>query len=86
MENSNFADFYAKREKVEEFIKSEVINTTEAIEILGISRVRISQLISEGKIRYIKRTKTDTLFFRKDVEERAKEAKKLKEKFSPKGS
>lgn len=86
MKNNNFADFYAKREDVEEFIKSEVINTTEAIEILGISRVRIGQLINEGKIKCIKRTKTDTLFFRKDVEERAQEAKRLKGKFSPKNS
>ena len=57
------------REEVEDFIRNEVLTAPEAIEILGITRARMSQLIKQGKITPVKKLDKVSLFLRVDVEE-----------------
>ncbi|PFE80056.1 DNA-binding protein [Bacillus thuringiensis] len=71
------------REEVEDFIRNEVLTAPEAIEILGITRARMSQLIKQGKITPVKKLDKVSLFLRADVEEKRKELEVLREKYQP---
>ncbi|KXY30065.1 DNA-binding protein [Bacillus cereus] len=71
------------REEVEGFIRNEVLTAPEAIEILGITRARMSQLIKQGKIKPVKKLDKVSLFLRADVEEKRKELEVLREKYQP---
>ncbi|MEB3752464.1 hypothetical protein EP10_003379 [Geobacillus icigianus] len=71
------------REEVECFIKNEVLTTSEVVEILGVTRQRISQMISAGKLNPIKKLRGDSLFLRQDIEERKKELEALRKKYRP---
>lgn len=73
------------RKEVEEFIKNEVLSTSEVVEILGVTRQRISQMIAAGKLQPIKKLRSDTLFLRKDIEEKKKELESLRKKYRPNG-
>ncbi|WP_420920760.1 helix-turn-helix domain-containing protein [Bacillus cytotoxicus] len=50
------------REEVENFIRNEVLTTPEAMEILEISRVRMSAMIKAGKLVPIKKLGNVSLF------------------------
>ncbi|MEG7831729.1 helix-turn-helix domain-containing protein [Bacillus cereus] len=69
------------REEVEDFIRNEVLTAPEAIEILDITRARMSQLIKQGKITPVKKLDKVSLFLRADVEEKRKELEALREKY-----
>ncbi|MEB8651861.1 helix-turn-helix domain-containing protein [Bacillus cereus] len=71
------------REEVEDFIRNEVLTAPEAIEILSITRARMSQLIKQGKITPVKKLDKVSLFLRADVEEKRKELVTLREKYQP---
>ncbi|NIL33294.1 helix-turn-helix domain-containing protein [Bacillus thuringiensis] len=71
------------REEVEDFIRNEVLTAPEAIEILDITRARMSQLIKQGKITPVKKLDKVSLFLRADVEEKRKELEALREKYQP---
>ncbi|PGY46859.1 helix-turn-helix domain-containing protein [Bacillus thuringiensis] len=71
------------REEVEDFIRNEVLTAPEAIEILGITRARMSQLIKQGKITPVKKLDKVSLFLRADVEEKRKELEALRAKYQP---
>lgn len=71
------------RQEVEDFIRNEVLTAPEAIEILGITRARMSQLIKQGKITPVKKLDKVSLFLRADVEEKRKELEVLREKYQP---
>jgi excisionase family DNA binding protein len=71
------------RKEVEKFIFENVLTTSEATKMLGISRSRMSQLISSGKITPVKKLRGDSLFLRQDIEEKAKELEKLRKKYRP---
>ncbi|HFK1717448.1 TPA: DNA-binding protein [Bacillus cereus] len=71
------------REEVEDFIRNEVLTAPEAIEILSITRARMSQLIKQGKITPVKKLDKVSLFLRVDVEEKRKELEALREKYRP---
>ncbi|PFS38743.1 helix-turn-helix domain-containing protein [Bacillus thuringiensis] len=71
------------REEVEDFIRNEVLTAPEAIEILDITRARMSQLIKQGKITPVKKLDKVSLFLRADVEEKRKELVVLREKYQP---
>ncbi|MBG9520235.1 MULTISPECIES: helix-turn-helix domain-containing protein [Bacillus cereus group] len=71
------------REEVEDFIRNEVLTAPEAIEILDITRARMSQLIKQGKITPVKKLDKVSLFLRADVEEKRKELEVLREKYQP---
>ncbi|WP_026593013.1 helix-turn-helix domain-containing protein [Bacillus sp. UNC437CL72CviS29] len=71
------------RQEVEDFVRNEVLTAPEAIEILGITRARMSQLIKQGKITPVKKLDKVSLFLRVDVEEKRKELETLREKYQP---
>ncbi|OQR58324.1 DNA-binding protein [Bacillus sp. CDB3] len=50
-----------------EFAKNEILVTSEAIEILGISRSRMNALLNKGQLEPIKRTIGVNLFLRDDI-------------------
>ncbi|WP_406904113.1 hypothetical protein [Bacillus cereus] len=52
-----------------EFAKNEILVTSEAIEILGISRSRMNMLLKKGQLEPIKRTIGVNLFLRDDINE-----------------
>lgn len=63
------------RKEVEDFIKTEVLTTPEAKEILGVTTTRMSQLISGGKLTPIKKLRGVSLFLRSDIERKKKSLK-----------
>jgi len=70
----------------EDFVKlvqSEVLTTSEVLEILGISRQTLSSLVKREKIVPIKELTRDKLFLREDIERRKEESKELQSKYRP---
>lgn len=59
---------FKTKEKLEDFIRGNTVNTPEAIEILKCSRQNIHSLIKKGKITPIKEMARDRLFWRDDIE------------------
>ncbi|MBW7652033.1 helix-turn-helix domain-containing protein [Anoxybacillus sp. ST4] len=74
---------FTSRKELEDFIKNEVLTTSEVVEILGVTRQRVSQMISSGKLNPIKKLRGDSLFLRQDIEERKKELEALRKKYRP---
>ena len=64
---------FAGRDDIAAFIIAEIVNTSEAAEILGCSRQNIFDLVKRGKLSPIRHLPKDKLFWRSDVEARAKE-------------
>ncbi len=71
------------RQEVEDFIKTEVLTTSEAKEILGVTTTRMSQLISGGKLTPIKKLSGVSLFLRSDIERKKKELEESRKKYRP---
>ncbi|MCW0121613.1 helix-turn-helix domain-containing protein [Bacillus subtilis] len=61
------------RQEVEDFVKSEVLSTTEVAEILGVNKQRMSKLINGGRIESVKKIGNTSLFLRHDAEALKKE-------------
>lgn len=66
-----------------EFIMNEVLTTPEAIELLGISRARMSNMIKKKKIVPVKKFGCVSLFLKCDIEEKKKELIDLRKKYRP---
>lgn len=60
------------------FIVNEVINTTEAIEILGCTRQNLNDLIKREVITPIKELPRDRLFYKSDILKRKEQVEKKK--------
>ncbi|TXR78323.1 DNA-binding protein [Bacillus sp. BF9-10] len=60
-----------------------ILTTPEAIELLGISRSRLSHLIKKGKIIPLKKQGCTSLFLREDLEKKLEELIILRAKFQP---
>lgn len=58
--------FETKKELID-YISSEVLTTSEVIEVLGYSRQYINQLVKEEKLFPIKKAGNTTLFLKSDV-------------------
>lgn len=71
------------REEVEDFIKFEVLTTSEAMEILEVNRSRMSALVKAGKLSPVKRTGNVSLFLKTDIESKKEELEVLREKYRP---
>lgn len=71
------------REKIEQFIISEVLTTSEVMQILDISRQRISQLIKSDKLVPIKKLRGDSLFLREDINRKKVELEEARKKYRP---
>ncbi|MGM2859641.1 helix-turn-helix domain-containing protein [Bacillus cereus group sp. Bce021] len=66
-----------------QWVRDNVMTTPEAIEILGISRARLSHLIRNGKITPIKKLGCTSLFLREDLEKKLEELIKLRKQYRP---
>ncbi|MGE6541087.1 helix-turn-helix domain-containing protein [Bacillus luti] len=60
-----------------------VLTTPEAIELLGISRARMSNMIRNGKIVPLKKLGCTSLFLREDLEKKLEELIVLRRKYQP---
>ncbi|PHC50194.1 helix-turn-helix domain-containing protein [Bacillus toyonensis] len=63
--------------------KANILTTPEALEILGISRARLSNMIKNGKIVPLKKMGCTSLFLREDLENKLEELIILRAKFQP---
>ncbi|MED2708640.1 helix-turn-helix domain-containing protein [Bacillus toyonensis] len=66
-----------------EWVHDNVLTTPEAIELLGISRSRLSHLIRNGKIVPTKKLGCTSLFLREDLEKKLEELIILRAKYQP---
>lgn len=65
---------FATREELEEWIRRELVTSTEAIEILGGSRQNLYQYVQSGRLVPVKESGRDRLFWRSDVLGRKEQA------------
>ncbi|MDY8162298.1 helix-turn-helix domain-containing protein [Bacillus thuringiensis] len=66
-----------------QWVFDNVLTTPEAIELLGISRARLSHMIRNGKITPIKKLGCVSLFLREDLEKKLEELIALRKKYRP---
>ncbi|MFV1009073.1 DNA-binding protein [Bacillus cereus] len=71
------------KEEVNNFIRNEVLITSEAMGILDVSRSRMSVMIKSGKLTPVKKLGNVSLFLKADVEAKKEELEGLREKFRP---
>lgn len=75
-----------KVDSKDDFIKlvqNEVLTTSEALEILEISRQALNSLVKRGKLTPIKELTREKLFLREEILKRKKESEKLYTKYRP---
>ncbi|MFJ6030588.1 helix-turn-helix domain-containing protein [Bacillus toyonensis] len=65
------------------WVYENVYTTPEAIELLGISRARLSNMIRNGKITPIKKLGCTSLFLREDLEKKLEELVALRKVYRP---
>ncbi|MDA2738628.1 helix-turn-helix domain-containing protein [Bacillus cereus] len=66
-----------------QWVHDNVMTTPEAIEILGVSRSRMSNMIKNGKIVPIKKLGCVSLFLKSDLEKKKEELIVLRKKYQP---
>lgn len=66
-----------------QWAKANILTTPEAIELLGISRSRMSNMIKNGKIVPLKKQGAISLFLREDLEKKLEELRILRKKYQP---
>ncbi|MDA2163826.1 DNA-binding protein [Bacillus cereus group sp. Bc252] len=49
------------------FIQDEIINTSEALDILGCSRQNLNVMVQKEKVKPIKEMSRDRLYFKEDI-------------------
>ncbi|TKH73483.1 DNA-binding protein [Bacillus cereus] len=49
------------------FIQEQILNTSEALEILGCSRQNLNQMVQKEKVKPIKEMARDRLYFKEDI-------------------
>ncbi|MCY9196014.1 helix-turn-helix domain-containing protein [Bacillus atrophaeus] len=70
------------RQDIEDFVKSEILSSSEAAKILDVNKQRMSKLIKDGRIVMVKKVGMSSLFLRQEVENLKKELEANK-KFRP---
>ncbi|MDA2537629.1 DNA-binding protein [Bacillus cereus] len=58
------------------FIQSEIVNTSEALDILGCSRQNLNQMVQKERVKPIKEMPRDRLFFKADILKRKEQMRK----------
>ncbi|PHD29916.1 helix-turn-helix domain-containing protein [Bacillus wiedmannii] len=66
-----------------QWVRDNVMTTPEAIEILGVSRSRMSRMIKDGKIVPAKKLGCISLFLKSDLEKKKEELIVLRKKYQP---
>lgn len=49
------------------FVQNEIVNTSEALEILGCSRQNLNVMVQKEKVKPIKEMSRDRLYFKEDI-------------------
>ncbi|MFB3901797.1 MULTISPECIES: helix-turn-helix domain-containing protein [Bacillus] len=65
------------------FIQEEVLTVAEVAELLSVSRQRVSQLVSGGRLKVIKKVGTVALFLLEHVQALKKELEAERKKYRP---
>ena len=73
----------ANKEEFIKLVQSEILNTSEVLEELQISRQALNSLVKRGKIVPVKELSRDRLFLKEDIESRKDIAKGLNSKYRP---
>ncbi|OEH86266.1 hypothetical protein BHU72_12080 [Desulfuribacillus stibiiarsenatis] len=66
-----------------ERVAENIVNSTEAAEILGVTRSRVNQMVEQGKIIPLREFSKDKVFWKPDIVELAPELEKLRKKYRP---
>lgn len=69
-------EFNSKQELMD-FLASEVVNTTEAIEIIGCSRQNLNQLVKTGSLVPIRTSSRESLFLKSEILERKEKRRNI---------
>ncbi|WP_064777856.1 helix-turn-helix domain-containing protein [Bacillus siamensis] len=56
-----------ERDAIKRFLNEEIVNTSEAIEILGFNRQYLNQLVKNGELEPMKEMTRDRLFLKEDI-------------------
>lgn len=71
------------RQQVEDFMKNEVLTSSEAQEILNVNKQRMSKLHTDDRIRPIKKVGKTVLFLKSDIEQLKKDLEEGRKKYRP---
>ncbi|AWC30852.1 helix-turn-helix domain-containing protein [Bacillus cytotoxicus] len=74
---------FANKNELLSFLQEEVLTTPEVMDVLGVSKSRISKMIKDGKLVPFKKMERVSLFLREDIEEKKKELEVLRVKYRP---
>ncbi|WP_341284696.1 helix-turn-helix domain-containing protein [Priestia megaterium] len=74
---------YIKPELKRKFIRECVLTSPEAIELLEISRPRLSAMIKDGKLTPAKKSGATSLFLKDDLLQKKEELITLRKKYRP---
>lgn len=64
-------------------VQSEILTSSEVLEVLQISRQALGSLVKRGKLIPVKELSRDRLFLREDIEKRKAESEDLNAKYRP---
>ncbi|MCU4767784.1 DNA-binding protein [Bacillus toyonensis] len=67
---------FETKEELIRFIQEEIVNTSEALEILGCSRQNLNVMVQKEKVKPIKEMVRDRLYFKEDILENKKQMKR----------
>ncbi|GCF83078.1 MULTISPECIES: DNA-binding protein [Bacillus] len=67
---------FETKEQLTKFIQDEILNSSEALDILGCSRQYLNKLVKEEKITPIKETTRDKFFYKQDILTRKEKMRK----------
>lgn len=68
---------FETKEELIRFVNDEIVNTSEALEILECSRQNLNKLVKSGTLVPIKEMVRDKLFFKEDILRRKEQMKKV---------
>lgn len=71
---------FETKEELIKFVNDEIVNTSEALEILECSRQNLNKLVKSGALVPIKEMVRDRLFFKEDILKRKEKKDKEKKK------
>ncbi|AVR33538.1 DNA-binding protein [Bacillus cereus] len=66
---------FESKEELIKFVNDEIVNTSEALEILECSRQNLNKLVKSGTLVPIKEMVRDRLFFKEDILKRREQMK-----------
>ncbi|MBJ7945071.1 DNA-binding protein [Bacillus cereus group sp. N24] len=67
---------FETKEELMRFIQEEIVNTSEALEILGCSRQNLNVMVQKEKVKPIKEMARDRLYFKEDILENKKQMRR----------